>query len=316
MRSSAKGKRCFKHIIRNCFRNNFQNGFGPGVLAVLLPVVLSVLLPACSARISEPLESSNQKLLQKVLEADHRSEQEQIRDQYRHPLQTLAYFDVRPSHTVVEIWPGGGWYTKVLAPYLKDEGQYYGAGFAVSLQRTPRWREKMQSAYNQMLLADPKVYGNPIVTELAYPERVSIAPEGSVDRIVTFRNVHNWIRADQAKAMFEIFYRTLKPGGVLGVVQHRAATGTSLSQMKKTGYVTEDYVAELGTKVGFSLAGKAQINANVLDARDHPHGVWSLPPTFRTCKKIKAPEAKAQCFDKYRAIGESDRMTLRFVKPR
>ena len=158
----------------------------------------------------------------------------------------------------------------------------------------------------KMMAAKPEVYDRVTVTSLDAPVETGIAPRGSADIVLTFRNVHNWTAAKNDEAMFKAFYDALKPGGTLGVVEHRAAPGTPLERQIKTGYMTEAYVISLAEKAGFRLAGRSEVNANPKDTKDHPAGVWTLPPTYRL---------KDQDREKYRAIGESDRMTLKFVKP-
>lgn len=157
-----------------------------------------------------------------------------------------------------------------------------------------------------MLASRPDLYGKVVKTVLLAPDYLDIAPRGSADMVLTFRNAHNWAKAGNAEAMFEAFYAALKPGGVLGVVDHRAKPGTPFQRQIDTGYLTEEYVIGLAQKAGFRLAAKSQINANPRDDTDHPRGVWTLPPTLALGDKDR---------DKYLAIGESDRMTLKFVKP-
>jgi len=208
--------------------------------------------------------------------------------------------------TVVEIWPSGGWYTEILAPVLRDRGKYYAAGFALTAKRTPEWRKKMQREFQSKLDARPDLYDRVVVTELSIPERTEMAPAGTADVVLTFRNVHNWMKGDYAPSMFEAMFEALKPGGVLGVVEHRAKKGTSRDQMIESGYVTEAHVRKLAEGSGFRFVDGSEVNANPKDTADHPVGVWTLPPTLRLGEKDRA---------KYLAIGESDRMTLRFTKP-
>ena len=208
--------------------------------------------------------------------------------------------------TVVEIWPSGGWYTEILAPVLRDRGKYYAAGFALTAKRTPEWRKKMQREFQSKLDARPDLYDRVVVTELSIPERTEMAPAGTADVVLTFRNVHNWMKGDYAPSMFEAMFEALKPGGVLGVVEHRAKKGTSRDQMIESGYVTEAHVRKLAEGSGFRFVDGSEVNANPKDTADHPVGVWTLPPTLRLGEKDRA---------KYVAIGESDRMTLRFTKP-
>jgi predicted methyltransferase len=251
--------------------------------------------------------------LAQAIAGSQRSDANKARDAYRHPAETLAFFGVRPDSTVVEVWPGGGWYTEILAPYLRSQGVYYAAGFATTLPDQPEYYANAQRALADKL-ASNAIYDHVVLTELNAPARSVMAPPGTVDVVLTFRNVHNWLARDNADAMFQAFHHVLKKGGVLGVVEHRAKPGTSLEVMKKSGYVTEDLVIELATRAGFELAARAEINANPKDTRDHPAGVWTLPPNFRHCQSLDDDKEKAACTEKYQAIGESDRMTLKFVK--
>ena len=243
--------------------------------------------------------------IDRIMGGTHRAEPNRARDVYRHPKETLLFFGVRPDSTVVEIWPGGGWYTEILAPVLREKGRYYAAHFHVD-EKSPKYMGPSRANFLKMLAAKPELYDRVIVTALEAPVQTTIAPRGSADIVLTFRNVHNWTAAKNDQAMFRAFYDALKPGGTLGVVEHRAAPGTTLEQQIKTGYMTEAYVISLAENAGFRLAGRSEVNANPRDTKDHPAGVWTLPPTYRL---------KDQDREKYRAIGESDRMTLKFVKP-
>lgn len=236
----------------------------------------------------------------------HRAPGNAARNRFRHPQQTLTFLGLDPSMTVVEVWPSGGWYTEILAPVLRENGKYYAAGFALTAKRTPAWRKKVQQDFEAKLAADPELYDKVVVTELSIPERTEMAPPGTADMVLTFRNVHNWMKGDYAPAMFEAMFAALKPRGVLGVVEHRALKGTSRAQMVQSGYVTEAHVKKLAKDAGFRLVERSEINANPKDTANHPAGVWTLPPTLRLGEKDRA---------KFVAIGESDRMTLRFVKP-
>ncbi len=249
-------------------------------------------------------------LLDQALAGEHRSEANRKRDVYRHPRETLLFFGLKPDMSVLEIWPGGGWYSEILAPVLRDKGKLYLAGNAIENPKLPAWqreaREKQEAAYAKR----PALFGKPVFTSLGPPDYMAIAPAGSMDMVLTFRNVHNWSaqssstqRADAL--VFKAFYEALKPGGILGVVEHRAHPGTPFEQQIKSGYMTEAYVIELAEKAGFKLAAKSEINANPKDTKDHPNGVWTLPPMSRGRLD---PE-------KYLAIGESDRMTLKFERP-
>ena len=268
-------------------------------IASPLPLALVVLLTACAGLGTAPGPAPDA-----AIAAEHRTPAFRERDRYRHPRQTLEFFGVKPDQTVVEVWPSGGWYAEILAPYLRAQGRYYAAGFVIN-DGTPEYRRELSKKFSEKLAARPDLYDRVVVTELGRPDRWQPCPPGSADVVLTFRNVHNWMSADYEADMFRAFHAALKPGGVLGVVEHRARPGTSREQMVKSGYVTEAYVIELATQAGFRLDAKSEINANPHDTTDHPEGVWTLPPSLRL---------KDQDRDKYLAIGESDRMTLRFVR--
>ncbi len=232
--------------------------------------------------------------LQAAVAGSNRSEANKARDKFRHPVETLTFFGIRPDMTVVEISPGAGWYTEILAPFLKDHGKLYeavGGGPGAK-------------AFADKLKSDPAVYSQVIVTTLQPPAETDIAPAGSADMVLTFRNVHDWLPRGTTQDYFKAFYRALKPGGILGITDHRADPTQPQDPNAKNGYVRQDYMIQLAEQAGFKLAGSSEINANPKDLRDHP--VWNLPPTLRQGEKDR---------DKYLAIGESDRMTLKFIKP-
>ena len=245
-----------------------------------------------------------------IIAGEHRSDEERARDEFRHPAETLAFFGLEPDMTVVEIWPGGGWYTQIIAPYLAaGEGRYYAAGNPRegASERTIAALDRFQSTY----VDNPEVYGEIIMSAIG--EGSQIAPDESADLVLTFRNVHNWLGRDRGPAFFDAFFKALKPGGVLGVVEHRA-DGTSLPDDGSSGYVFTQDVIDLATAAGFEFEASSEINANAADTKDHPFGVWTLPPVRRSSeiRGMEDPEFDRAKFD---AIGESDRMTLRFRKP-
>ncbi len=262
---------------------------------------LALTLGACASQGTRSTPTLDQ-----AIASSERNDAFELRDRYRHPKETLEFFGLRPQMTVVEIWPAPGWYTEILAPYLRGRGKYIGAGFVTSWEGAPQWRVDAMKEYRAMLAAKPRRYDQVQVTEVGKPDRWELAPPGSADLVLTFRNVHNWIAAEYERDMFAAFYRALKPGGTLGVVEHRAAPGTSIEVTKQSGYVTEEYVIALAEGAGFKLAAKSEINANPKDTKDYPEGVWTLPPTLKLGDTDRA---------KYIEIGESDRMTLKFVKP-
>ncbi|PAX08806.1 class I SAM-dependent methyltransferase [Sphingomonas lenta] len=222
------------------------------------------------------------------------------RDRHRHPAETLAFFGVRPNQTVVEFSPGSGWYTEILAPMVnKGRGQYVAL---VSTAGADRARK---------LMADKAaVFGPTRVETVDFATGASTMSAGTADVILTFRNVHNLLmQADPAVAgnAFKAFHAALKPGGVLGVVDHRLPEEMDTAKEKTSGYIKRSTVVRLAEQAGFRLAGESNVNRNPRDTHDHPEGVWTLPPTLRLKDVDRA---------KYEAIGESDRFTLKFVKPR
>ncbi|HVS27272.1 MAG TPA: methyltransferase [Burkholderiales bacterium] len=268
-------------------------------------LLFSILL----AFLAFPAFAANQTeaLLDQVIDGAHRDPKNKARDIYRHPKETLLFFGLKPNMIVVEIWPGGGWYTEILAPVLRDKGRLYAASFAVNAKNTPEFRVEIERDYLKKLSQHPEIYNRIIRTQLQAPEYVNIGPHGKADMVLTFRNVHNWAKDGNAEATFKAFYDVLKPGGILGVIDHRAKPGTPLQDMIRSGYLTEELVIGLAKGAGFKLAAKSEINANPKDTKDHPKGVWTLPPMLRLGDQDR---------EKYLAIGESDRMTLKFVKPK
>lgn len=240
--------------------------------------------------------------LDEVLAGSWRSDANKARDPYRHPKQTLEFFGVKPGDTVVEITPGGGWYTEVLAPLLKDSGHYVAA---IAADASSDYAKKNNEKYRALLQQDVAAFGEVQPVEFD-PKAPVFGAADSADVVLTFRNVHNWVMSDTAPGMFKAFFEVLKPGGTLGVVDHRAAAGVDLDKAKGSGYLPQDYVVKLATDAGFKLVAESEINANPKDTKDYEKGVWTLPPTLTLGDQDK---------DKYLAIGESDRMTLKFEKP-
>lgn len=228
------------------------------------------------------------------------------RDQWRHPQQTLAFFGVRPDQSIIEITPGGGWYAEILAPLLREHGHYVGVLIDPDSATSAGARNfygEQTSKLEAKFAANPEVYDKAELRKFAVREPV-LGEAGSADVVLTFRNVHNWLTSGTADAMFKAFFTVLKPGGVLGVVEHRA--NADVPEGDRSGYVGQDQVIAMATAAGFVLEAQSEINANPADTKNHEAGVWSLPPVLRLGDKDR---------DKYLAIGESDRMTLRFRKP-
>jgi len=244
--------------------------------------------------------------LEQAIQGEHRGEGQKARDQYRHPQQTLEFFGIQPNMTVVEIWPGaGGWYTEILAPYLRNQGKLYEAVYD---SEDSNYYNKSNQRYQKKLAAMPSVYDKVQLSTFMPPDQLEIAPAGSADMVLTFCNAHNWYMQggkDSILAAFKGFYTALKPGGVLGVVAHRLPANRPASDQDDSGYMKKDLIVAIAIKAGFKLVASSEVNANDKDNADHPKGVWTLPPSLALGNEDK---------DKYMAIGESDRMTLKFVK--
>ena len=270
----------------------------------LLFSFILLVLTGCGS--SEKLKQTPKVLptnLAEAVESQFRTADNKARDQYRHPVQTLEFFGVKPNMTVVEISPSRGWYTQILAPYLAQSGKYYAA---TTPSEVNEYFKKSNDAFNDWVKSHPELEGKVTVTQFSPPTLIEVAPAESADMVLTFRNVHNWMAAGSQDAAFKAFYKALKPGGILGVVEHRANDRNKQDPKAKSGYVSEKHVIALAKKAGFKFVAKSEINANSKDTKDYPDGVWTLPPALRLGEKDRA---------RYQDIGESDRMTLKFVKP-
>ena len=261
-----------------------------------------VALAAVVALPSAPARAQDRGSFEKWAAAPHRTERNVARDRFRHPTEVLTFFGIRENSTVVEILPGsGGYYMEILAPFLKAKGLYIAANRDENVP--PQYLADHQKLLAR-LKAEPALYGKVQVTKFN-ADRHEIAPPGRADFVLTFRNLHNWIDRKEIDGALRAFHRALKPGGVLGVVDHRGRTDRTQEAQMKTGYVRQDFAIALIEKAGFRFAGASEVNANPKDSKDHPEGVWTLPPTYRLKDRDRA---------KYEAIGESDRFTLKFVK--
>jgi len=240
--------------------------------------------------------------LDNAIASDQRADKNKARDIYRHPKETLDFFGFTSSMTVVEITPGGGWYTEILAPALKKSGKLYGAHYP-DMGKDDYYSKSRRSLEKK--LASNDIFSKMVLTDFTPKKASTLAPAGSADLVLTFRNLHNWGEEGMAQ-VFKDAFTALKSGGVLGIVEHRMPESQDWEANKRSGYVPTAMVVELAKAAGFSLAGSSEINANPKDKAMHPKGVWTLPPVLRLGDKDK---------EKYLAIGESDRMTLKFVKP-
>jgi predicted methyltransferase len=269
---------------------------------VLLPLLLAACAaPAPKTDAGAPVANAGHaQALDAAIAGDWRSAKDRARDRYRHPRETLAFFGIQPQQTVIEITPGGGWYSDILAPYLAGEGHYVAALAKPAKPTGEAASDKRGLAAK--FAADPAHFGRATTVEFE-PATPVFGPAASADAVLTFRNAHNWVMAGTQAAMFRGFFDVLKPGGVLGVTDHRANPGPATDG--QDGYVTEQQVIDDASAAGFVLDGRSEINANPKDRKDYPQGVWTLPPTLALGDVDRAT---------YLAIGESDRMTLRFVK--
>jgi predicted methyltransferase len=257
-------------------------------------VALSVFAGAAGAAAPDPA-------LKSAVDDPARSANFVARDKARHPLEELSFFGIRPNMTVVELWPGGGYWTEILGPYLAKSGTYYVAlpstGDAEENQTVKQWRSRVEAAKGR--------FGNIHETVLA-AGHYDIAPPGSADLVLTFRNLHNWMDGGYADQALAACFKALKPGGILGIEDHRGRTDRPQDPKAASGYVREDYAIKLAKKAGFVLAGRSEIDANPKDTKDWPNGVWTLPPTLSQGDKDRA---------RYEAIGEADNFVLKFRKP-
>ncbi|KXV16149.1 methyltransferase [Caballeronia megalochromosomata] len=274
----------------------------------MVTIAAALLMFALTACVSSPpdSQSASSTSLDDAISGSQRSDKARARDVYRHPKETLQFFDIGPSMTVLEIAPGGGWYTDILAPYLRESGRLYEAQYVSTSADLAAEDSATDADYRRKLDTAPAMYGTVVVGTLHAGRFMGFDAHERFDRVFTFRNIHNWIKDGQLDANLRAFYGALKHGGELGVEEHRARPGTSVQQMIDSGYVTEAFVIEHAQAAGFMLVARSEINANAKDTKDYPQGVWSLPPTYKGGDVDRS---------RYAAIGESDRMTLKFVKP-
>lgn len=259
-------------------------------------------LMACSDQPAMMVETEEGAALAQVIAGEHRTEAYRSRDAARHPRETLVFFGLRPDMKVAEIWPTMGWYAEIIAPYVKSAGKYYAVHFPAD--HSSAFIRGQRASFEHKVASAPEVYGDVAVTSLS-KGRYEIAPPDSLDLVLTFRNVHNWTMQDYGADVFAAMFEALKPGGVLGVVEHRGEPKLPGVE-RPTGYVREEDVIALAEAAGFVFEARSEVNANPADTKDHPMGVWTLPPSLLLGSKD---------YERYVNIGESDRMTLRFAKP-
>ncbi len=264
-------------------------------------ILLALAFWACNTVAGE--QPNIEQLLDQAIAGAHREPANVERDRYRHPKETLLYFKLKPQMRVIELWAGSGWYTEILAPVLKDHGKLVVSSFGTGNKQA--YRDRSHRALQQKLASDPEIYEKVDLVIMNPPKYTSLGPDNSADLVLTFRNTHNWINDGIERDVYKAVYRVLKPGGVFGVVQHRGENDWNYRESAKKGYVPQNYVITMAQSIGFRLQSRSDINANNKDTKDYPKGVWTLPPTYRMGDVDR---------EKYQAIGESDRMTLRFVK--
>jgi predicted methyltransferase len=262
-------------------------------------------VPIAASAEAPAVDTATDAKLRAAIASTDRPADEVARDKWRHPLETLEFFGLRQDMTVVELWPGGGWYTSILAPLVSDKGKLVVTNMDPSGPPDDHGTQ-MAKQYSARLASKPNDFGKVEVRVIHPPADLALGPDGSVDAVLTFRNFHNWVRDGIADKVLAASFRVLKPGGVLGVEEHRAKADDDPTKVGDTGYVPEALVIDMAQKAGFRLEARSEINANPKDTKDWPKGVWTLPPVLRLGDEDRA---------KYEAIGESDRMTLRFRKP-
>lgn len=272
--------------------------------AGFVSTVAALAASLSAALASAPAAAHDHDALAKAVAGEHRTPAYVERDGARHPVETLQFLGFDQGKTIVEVSPGGGWYTEILAPAVRDHGKLIAAHFPEDA--TSNYMQRVRGEFLAKLAANPAVYDQVEVTGYKPGTENALGAPGSADLVLTFRNIHSWLRGGTLDAFLADAHAVLKSGGHLGIVQHRAAAGADPATAGETGYVPQDWLVEQVEAAGFKLEATSEVNANPKDTADHPGGVWALPPSLRHGDENR---------DKYVAIGESDRMTLRFVKP-
>lgn len=287
------------------------------VSAVALLAALSACSkqePAAQAPVAQAAPATADALTASV-NSESRSADDKARDRYRHPQEALAFWGLQPGMTILEVQPGGGWWTEILAPYARATGgKYYATAADLDNPELSEGSRKARADFEARFAAKPEVYGP--VQLVNFGAKSKPLPQNTFDFALSARSVHGWMGAGITEKVFKDLYGALKPGGILAIEQHRANPGEQ-DPKAQSGYVTEAFVIEQAQKAGFELVDRSEVNANPADTKDHPFGVWTLPPTKRTRPYSEGPDANDPKFDRtrYDAIGESDRMTLKFRKP-
>jgi predicted methyltransferase len=273
---------------------------------------LSLAAAAIALVLGAPVAQAADAPLKAAIAGPQRAAENRARDPARHPAETLAFWGLKPRQTVIELVPGTGYWTEILAPYAKATGGRYEAAVAdVDNPNLSEGARKARAAF-EAKYADAAKFGQIGYVNFGAVSK-GLGPAGSADMVITARNIHNWMwTPGQLDKVLADTYAVLKPGGVLAVEEHRADPRAQVADARD-GYVATAAVVAAAEKAGFRLAGKSDVNANPKDTKDHPFGVWTLPPTRQSAANGK-PADPAFDHAKYDAIGESDRMTLRFVK--
>lgn len=271
---------------------------------------MRALLLVGIAMLAGPIASNAQPATESLLEAaiagPHRGAGNRARDAFRKPKEVLLFWGLKPDMTVVEMWPDTGWFAEILAPVLRERGRYVAAQYPLQHPTTNDGRRRARLAFEEKVRMFPAVFDRTVITDLAAPDRLAMVAPGTADMVLSIRSVHVWLYRKYDDAMFRAAFDALKPGGILGVSDHRAPEGWSIQRQADSGYVSESYVIRVAERAGFRFVAKSELKANPRDTKDYAKGVWALPPSLAN------GDADS---DKYLAIGESDRMVLKFVKP-